>query len=41
MTLAEFHAAMDGFISANSPPEGPSEDEFRKVLAEEMAAGRA
>lgn len=42
MTLAEFHAAIDGFLSAHSPrEEGPSEDEFMKVLAEEMAAGRA
>jgi hypothetical protein len=33
---------MDGFISANSPADqAPSEDEFRKVLMEEMEAGRA
>lgn len=33
---------MDGFIAANSPAEqAPSEDEFRRVLMEEMAAGRA
>lgn len=42
MTLAEFHAALDGFFSANSPAEqAPSEDEFMTVLMEEMAAGRA
>ncbi|WP_292499924.1 hypothetical protein [Methylobacterium sp.] len=42
MTLAEFHAALDGFIAANSPAEqAPSEDEFLQVLMEEMAAGRA
>ncbi len=42
MTLAEFHAAMDDFIAANSPAEPvPSEDEFLQVLAEGMAAGKA
>ena len=33
---------MDGFIAANSSAEqAPSEDEFLKVLMEEMEAGRA
>lgn len=42
MTMAEFHAAIDGFIAANSPAEQTaSEDEFMRVLAEEIAAGRA
>lgn len=42
MTLAEFHAAIDGFIAAHTAGgEAPTEDEFMKVLAEEMAAGRA
>ena len=42
MTMAEFHAAIDGFIAANSPAEqAPTEDEYMRVLAEEMAAGRA
>ena len=42
MTLAEWHAAIDGFVAAHSPAEqAPSEDEFLAVLAEEMAAGRA
>ncbi len=35
MTMAEFHAAIDGFIAANSPAEqAPTEDEFMRVLAE-------
>lgn len=42
MTMAEFHAAIVGFIAANSQAEqAPTEDEFMRVLAEEMAAGRA
>lgn len=44
MTLAVFHAAMDGYLRAHTvKPEGeePTEAEYLAVLAEEMAAGRA
>ncbi|ACL56994.1 hypothetical protein [Methylobacterium nodulans] len=42
MTLAEWHAAIDGFIRAHTPREADiGEDEFLNVLSEEMAAGRA
>ncbi|WP_281292767.1 hypothetical protein [Methylobacterium oryzihabitans] len=42
MTLAEWHAAVEGFAEAHAPaqPEA-SEDEFLRVLSEEIAAGRA
>ena len=45
MTLAEFHAGLDGYMQAHAAKGGGaddiSEDEFTRVLAEEMAAGRA
>lgn len=42
MTLAEWHVVIEAFVAANSATaEAPTEEEFMKVLAEEMAAGRA
>ena len=44
MTLPTFHAALDGFVRAHGGGEaGPdvSAEEFARVLAEEMVAGRA
>ncbi|WP_426221281.1 hypothetical protein [Methylobacterium sp. NFXW15] len=44
MTLPSFHAALDGFVRAHGGGEaGPdvSAEEFARVLAEEMAVGRA
>ncbi len=44
MTLPAFHAALDGLVLAHGGGEaGPnvSAEEFARVLAEEMAAGRA
>lgn len=44
MTLPAFHAALGGYIEAHSARESAvdvTEDEFARVLAEEMAAGRA
>ncbi len=43
LTLAEFGAAIDGWIAAHTPSQQVevTEDEFARVLAEEMAAGRA
>lgn len=43
MTLPAFHAAFEGFLRAQGAEagEGVSAEEFARVLAEEMAAGRA
>lgn len=43
MSLPQFHAALDGYVQAHSAAERSdiTEDEFTRVLAEEMAAGRA
>lgn len=43
MTVREFSAVCEGFAKANGAgqDEAPSEDEYLRVLREEMAAGRA
>jgi hypothetical protein len=43
MTLASFHAAFEGFLQGQGAEagEGVSVEEFARVLAEEMVAGRA
>ncbi|MGY2052961.1 hypothetical protein [Methylobacterium sp. JK268] len=43
MTLPAFHAGIDGFLAAHAAPRAVdvTEDEYARILAEEMAAGRA
>lgn len=43
MTLAEWHVVIEAFIKSRTPEadSGITDDELTRVLAEEMAAGRA
>lgn len=40
-SVPAFHAALEGFAQFNGgKPDGPTDDEFMAVLAEEIEAGR-